>query len=79
MACRVGMTTDVEARKKSWKSEYKSLRNWQVLKSGLSREAAQKEETRIAKKYGCTSSPGGAKSATPFDLYSIYHFYHSGY
>ena len=53
------MTTDPATRKKYWEGQYPTLRNWKILASGLSREAAQKLEDEMARSGNCTSSGGG--------------------
>lgn len=59
MACRVGITTDLDRRKAEWKQEYPNLRNWKIENEYETKTEAQAEENRIAKKRGCKSSPGG--------------------
>ena len=60
MACRVGITTVPEERKRYWQSRYRSLRNWRIVGQYNSKTEAQREETRLAALWGCEASPGGA-------------------
>ena len=73
MACRVGMTTDPERRRKEWQARYPSLRHWSILASGLTRTEAQKREEDEAKKRGCTQSGGGDDPDKP-KARSVYYF-----
>ena len=59
MACRVGITTDPDRRKKEWQKEYPNLWDWQILGVHSTKSAAQEQETAEAKRRGCDSSPGG--------------------
>ena len=78
MACRIGITTDLESRKEYWESIYKNLRNWQVLAGPYdTKEEAQTEENRLAAKHGCEAHPGGADDEGDAPWY-VYGFDHSG-
>ena len=70
MARRVGMTTDVEERKKHWKSKYPNL-TWRVVDSGLTYEQAQRMENNYISR-GYKGSPGGEKKSGY--KYSVYTF-----
>ena len=59
MTCRVGITTDLEERKKEHESNYSTLKNWKECGSYPSREEAQKAEDKLAKKCNCQAHPGG--------------------
>ncbi len=59
MACRVGMTTDPEERKRYWKSKYPNLYDWDILGHYSSKSEAQAAETQFASEYKCISFPGG--------------------
>ena len=77
MACRIGITTDLIARRAHWKRKYpKSFRKWKKLGTYYSKSKAQVRETVLAKKYGCESHHGGGgpKRAT----WHVYRFDHSG-
>ena len=41
---RVGITTNLEERKKYWKRKYPNLQGWRIIDSGLSRPDAQKKK-----------------------------------
>ena len=79
MTCRIGITTDLIARRAHWESQYSgSFRNWQVLEEHYSKSAAQARETQLAKKhYGCEFNPGGEgpENAT----WHVYYFEHDGF
>ena len=61
LSCRIGITTDLEARKQFWKGEYlkkgKVIKNWTILSVHQSKSVAQKVETREAKKQNCVAFP----------------------
>ena len=77
MACRVGITTDPEERKRYWQSRYRSLRNWRIVGQYNSKTKAQQEETRLAKIWGCEASPGGV--GPEYAVWYVYAFEHDGY
>jgi len=78
MGCRIGITTDLEARKTYWESVYRNVRDWQVLAGPLSRAQAQAEETRSAANYGCEAHPGGNDPDFPGSKWYVYGFNHDG-
>ena len=59
MACRVGMTTNTEDRKNDHDNDYKNLRDWEILASGLSRTDAEQRESDEATARGCDAHGGG--------------------
>ncbi len=71
MPCRVGITTDLVARRISWQGKVVGFKNWRLLRIFSSRKAAQEYENSYAAKYGCKASPGGAD--TPGRWY-VYRF-----
>ena len=44
MPCRVGITADPKRRHKEWKKKIPSLRKWEILAKGLTKDRAQKLE-----------------------------------
>jgi len=75
MPCRIGMTTDPEARKKHWESVYPTLKDWQILAGPYaSKDNAQQKETELAQKHGCESHPGGDDPDFPGAQWWIYGF-----
>ena len=74
MACRVGITTDVETRKSDWEGEYPTMTNWKILAQGLSRDEAQKMEDSFAFAHSCEASPGGNEPDDPNATWSVYRF-----
>ena len=73
MACRVGITTDPDRREKEWRRDCSSLRNWKVIRRGLTREAAQKLEIGIAKRLNCKFGQGGREPETG-GSWAVYKF-----
>ena len=71
MACRVGITTDLKSRKKYWKGEHPSLRNWQIAGPYKTKSAAQKAEDSFAQQYGCVSHPGGEDKKGTWHVYKF--------
>ena len=59
MPCRVGITTDLEARRAYWEGQVEGLKNWRHLKTFSTKEEAQEYETDYADRYGCVSHGGG--------------------
>ncbi len=74
MGCRVGITTDLDAREKYWRGQYKSLNNWEVMFSDLTREEAQNMENALAIAHTCDSSPGGNDPDSPNAKWYVYKF-----
>ncbi len=66
VSCRIGITTDLERRKREWMSKYeekgKTIKSWTVLSVHKSKSSAQKAETREAKLQNCEAHPGGRNS-----------------
>ncbi len=73
MPCRVGITTDPDARQAYWQNQVVGFRNWQILNSFRSKEEAQGYETRYARRHGCQASAGGA------DVPGTWHVYRFDY
>ena len=69
---RVGITTNLEERKKYWKRKYPNLQDWRAIDNGLSRLDAQKKEDEYAERHGCESHHGGPKISGK--KYSVYRF-----
>jgi len=79
MACRIGITTDLSARKAYWESVCTNLRDWQVLAGPFKSKAeAQNEENRLAQKHRCDSAPGGDDPEDPNAEWWVYGFNHDG-
>ena len=76
MACRIGITTDTEERKRYWQSQCRGFRNWRVIKCGLTKSEAQAMETQLAKAHGCDAHPGGPDSGRRD--WCVYVFDHDG-
>ena len=71
MPCRVGITTDPVRRKQEWEQKG-SVRNWEILASGLTKNQAQDEENRIARERGCEAYPGGLDNG--LSNWCVYYF-----
>ena len=72
MACRIGITTDPQGRKKDWVKVHPGLLNWQILGTHYTKTAAQKQENEEARRLGCVSHPGGA--GREHDVWHVYYF-----
>ena len=72
MACRIGITTDPERRKKQWQEKHPDLRDWKILGVHRTKSAAQAQETAEAKRRGCVSGPGGSGPAVA--TWHVYYF-----
>lgn len=59
MACRIGMTTDPDERKRYWESKIPSMFGWKIFGHYQSKTEAQNAETDLAHQYGCVAFPGG--------------------
>ena len=74
MACRVGITTQPETRKRRWQSRYQRLWRWEIIDRYRSKSAAQKREIQKANEHGCDYHPGG--SGPERATWHVYHFYY---
>jgi len=74
MICRVGITTNLERRKKEWKAEHSDMQNWEEFGPFDSREDAQKWEDSQT---GCEKSGGGDNPDDPTAKWSGYRFSYS--
>jgi len=75
MVCRVGITTDLAARKSYWKRKFpRTFRNWQVVATFHSKSHAQAYENILANSWGCQSAPGGGRVERP--VWYVYYFEH---
>ncbi len=63
VSCRIGITMDLERRKKEWERENlkrgKVIKNLTVFSAHQSKLSAQEVETREAKLQNCEAPPGG--------------------
>ena len=60
MPCRVGITMDLDRRRREQERVYPTLRSWRRESTHRSKSAAQAAERRIARQRGCDAHPGGA-------------------
>ena len=72
MSCRIGMTTDIESRRRYWLRECPGMKNWQILAGPLNKREAQQAESLLAQEHGCTSYPGG--DGEVLDNWYVYGF-----
>ena len=72
MACRIGITTDPDGRKKDWQRDYPDLWNWKILETHDTKSAAQAAENRLAEEYDCDAYPGG--DGNEYDTWYVYYF-----
>ena len=73
MGCRVGITTNIEERKKYWKMVHPTLKAWS-FKGPFSREVAQAYEIKIKEKFQCDGGPGGTNPYDKTDDWFVYYF-----
>lgn len=81
MPCKVGITTNPEARRVYWQNQATGFANWEILNIFRSKAAAEEYETAYALRHGCEAAPvdsdalGKAKeSATEYEWWYVYHF-----
>jgi len=74
MGCRVGITTDLERRKREWEGECHSMRSWKKLDTYDTRSEAEEAEKEYAKEHGCVRSPGGREPDNPTKKWHLYRF-----
>jgi len=81
MPCKVGITTDPEARRAYWQNQAIGFMNWQILNIFRSKAAAKEYETAYALRHGCEAALGDSdalgtakESATEYDWWHVYHF-----
>ena len=70
---RVGITSDIQERKRYWQSQYRGL-TLEIVAEGLTYEEAQEKENEYLAK-GYEGSPGGER--VPGRVYSVYVFYYT--
>ena len=73
MSCRIGITADLERRKKEWQREYPTWKRWTILEKHSTKAEAQAAETRLAKHHGCQAYRGGREPEFT-DLWYVYRF-----
>ena len=69
MPCRVGITTDPEKRKSTWKNKVIGFRGFRIVKECLTRKEAQEIERQYAEKHGCIQHGGGRNAQPPWIVY----------
>jgi hypothetical protein len=81
MPCRIGMTTNPEAKQAYWQNQTTGFTNWQILEVFRSKTAAKEYETFYALRHGCETELGDSdapvtakESATEYDWWYVYHF-----
>ena len=81
MACKIGITTNPEARLVYWQNQATGFKNWQILEIFRSKAAAKEYEAAYAFRNGCeaelgdSDAPGTAKeSETEHEWWYVYHF-----
>lgn len=74
MACRIGITTDLAARKAYWQSQHPTMKDWQILAGPTTRAVAQATETQLAAQNGCKASPGGNEPDNGSSQWYVYGF-----
>ena len=74
MACKVGITTEIKAKKKRLEEEFPTLSNW-LSRGPYSKLEAQQHEKAFAKKYGCDDI-GIDPEAASGEQWHLYYFEH---
>jgi hypothetical protein len=81
MPCRIGITTNPEAREAYWQNKTTGFANWQILEVFRSKAAAKEYETFYALRHGCEAELGASdapvtakESDTEYDWWHVYHF-----
>ena len=74
MACRTGITTNLNRRRAEHENDYPTLSNWRVFGPYPTRQEAQQCENDIKKKYGCEASGGGRDPDDPNLPWHCYYF-----
>lgn len=81
MPCRIGITTNPEAKQEYWQDHVIGFSNWQILNIFRSKAAAKEYETQYALRDGCEAALGDSdeprtakESATEYDWWYVYHF-----
>ncbi len=72
MSCRVGMTTDIDSRKRYWEGQHSGLYGWEILGTYNTKTEAQNAENNFASSCGCVSHPGG--DGNEDDTWHVYKF-----
>jgi len=58
MPCKVGITTNPEARRAYWQTRAAGFTNWQILEMFRSKAAAKEYATAYALRHKCEAVPG---------------------
>jgi hypothetical protein len=81
MPCKIGITTNQEARRVYWQNRSTGFTNWQTLNIFRSKAAAKEYETAYALRHGCemalidSDAPVAAREPTPeYEWWYVYHF-----
>ena len=73
MACRIGISTDPDARIAYWKAQEGHTHS-KIIVKGLTYDQAQTRETNEAKAKGCRSGAGGDPGNDRYRyVWSVYH------
>jgi hypothetical protein len=81
MPCKVGITTNPEARQAYWRDQVTGFTNWEILEIFRSKAAAKEYETVYALRHGCEATldyadaPSTGREAAPeHEWWYVYHF-----
>jgi hypothetical protein len=81
MPCKIGITTNPEAKQVYWQNQTTGFANWQILEIFRSKTAAKEFETAYALRHGCEAELGDSdvpvtarEAATEHDWWYVYHF-----
>lgn len=74
MTCRIGITTNLAARKKYWERKHGRLDGWTIIGTGLTKSQAQQLEIQKARDLRCRYGVGGDDPDSPGATWSVYYF-----
>jgi len=69
MACRVGITQNLERRQSEWEKKHPSLRNWKKIGTYSTKAKAQEVENQYAQKHSCEAEAGGPDNPGDWHVY----------
>ena len=72
MACRIGITTDLQERKRFWQRRHPYLRDWYIIGMHFSKTSARQQENRYVAQRGCVTFPSG--DGPEIARWYVYHF-----
>jgi hypothetical protein len=81
MTCKIGITTNSEARRVYWQNRSIGFANWEILNIFRCKAAAKEFETAYAFRNGCEVTPDyadapstGREPVPEYEWWYVYHF-----